>query len=122
MRTLEECRKDLDEVDQEIVRLFEKRMEICREVAEYKFEHKRPILDRKREQAVLESRKAMAQDPQGAEEIRFLFEVIMDLCKDVQQFQIDRLEKPYRLEWADYRREQRRMVRNYILFRDQVEE
>ncbi|HIQ92830.1 MAG TPA: chorismate mutase, partial [Candidatus Copromonas avistercoris] len=33
---LMECRKRLDEIDQEIVRLFEERMSVCKQVAEDK--------------------------------------------------------------------------------------
>ena len=35
MRSLEECRQQLDEVDRDIVRLFEQRMMIVRDVAAY---------------------------------------------------------------------------------------
>ena len=36
MPTLEELRIRLDEVDEQMVRLFEERMSICEEVGEYK--------------------------------------------------------------------------------------
>mgnify|MGYP003103687308 CR=1 FL=1 len=35
---LKECREKLDGIDREIVRLFEERMAVCGQVAEYKIE------------------------------------------------------------------------------------
>ena len=53
MRSLEECRPALDEVDRDIVRLFEQRMMIARDVAAYKIARDLPVLDRSREEIVL---------------------------------------------------------------------
>ena len=36
MTDLQEIRKQIDEVDEQIVRLFERRMKLTKEVAEYK--------------------------------------------------------------------------------------
>jgi len=36
MKDLLESRKEIDEIDDSIIRLFEKRMEVCKNVAEYK--------------------------------------------------------------------------------------
>lgn len=36
MTDLLECRKEIDVIDKEILRLFEKRMKVCEDVAEYK--------------------------------------------------------------------------------------
>ncbi|MBR3734356.1 MAG: chorismate mutase, partial [Lachnospiraceae bacterium] len=47
---LTELRGQLDVVDAELVRLFEQRMQICEEVAEYKKETGRKVYDQAREQ------------------------------------------------------------------------
>ena len=39
MRELESCRREIDEIDAELVRLFERRMGVCRDVALYKQAH-----------------------------------------------------------------------------------
>ena len=39
MRDLENCRQEIDEIDAELVRLFERRMGVCRDVALYKQAH-----------------------------------------------------------------------------------
>ena len=50
---LNEIREKINAVDEELVKLFIKRMELSREVAEYKAEHKIPILNKVREREIL---------------------------------------------------------------------
>ena len=49
MRDLQDSRKEIDIIDEQIIRLFEKRMDICKDVAAYKLHTGKPVLDRKRE-------------------------------------------------------------------------
>ena len=42
---LKECRDRLDEIDKELVRLFEERMRVCGDVAEYKIETGKAVYD-----------------------------------------------------------------------------
>ena len=49
MKGLEELRRELDAVDRELVRLFERRMAIAGQVAACKIAAGRPVLDRTRE-------------------------------------------------------------------------
>ena len=84
MRSLEECRKLLDEVDRDIVRLFEKRMMIARDVAAYKIANGLPVLDRSREEQVLKSRTAMLEDAHFAPAVCRLYECIMALSREEQ--------------------------------------
>ena len=49
MLDLKETRGEIDRVDKQIIELFEERMELCKEVAEYKLHTGKPVLDRKRE-------------------------------------------------------------------------
>ena len=49
MISLEEIRKNLDEIDSEIVALYEKRMQLCKEVAEYKIATGKKVFDKERE-------------------------------------------------------------------------
>lgn len=85
MKSLEESRAAIDAVDREIVRLFEQRMAICRDVARYKIEHGMQVLDRSREKKVLESRAAMLDDPYWADSVRTLFEGVMALSRAEQE-------------------------------------
>ena len=85
MKSLEESRAAIDAVDKEIVRLFEQRMTTCRDVARYKIGHGMQVLDRSREEKVLQSRAAMLDDPYWADSVRALFEGIMALSRAEQE-------------------------------------
>lgn len=50
---LQDYRKQIDEVDSELLRLFTRRMEICTGIAEYKMQNGLPIFDSARERAKL---------------------------------------------------------------------
>lgn len=45
---LKELRSQLDEIDRQFVELYEKRMEICGEVAEYKISTGKKVFDKVR--------------------------------------------------------------------------
>ena len=45
---LQEIRQQLDVIDASLTELFETRMELCREVAEYKIQTGKPVYDRER--------------------------------------------------------------------------
>ena len=85
MKGLEELRRELDAVDRELVRLFERRMAIAGQVAACKIAEDRPVLDRTREEAVLASRAAMLENPAWEADVRKLFEILMALSRGEQQ-------------------------------------
>ena len=41
MINLQECRNEIDEIDSEIIRLFEQRMKVAEDVAEYKIAYRK---------------------------------------------------------------------------------
>lgn len=53
-KTLEELREEIDQIDQQMVSLFQARMEAASQVAEYKKEKGLPVLDAARERALME--------------------------------------------------------------------
>ena len=59
---LEEARKIINEVDSQMAELFVKRMKAVEMVCEYKMELGLPILDQKREEAVIERNSALVDD------------------------------------------------------------
>ena len=85
MRSLEECRQLLDEVDRDIVRLFEQRMMIARDVARCKIACELPVQDPSREEIVLASRMSMLRDGHFAPGVRRLYECIMALSREEQE-------------------------------------
>lgn len=85
MKELEDIRRELDAVDRDMVRLFERRMALAGQVAAYKMAHHLPVLDSSREEQVLASRAAMLEEPRLAHSVRTLYEEIMRLSRQEQQ-------------------------------------
>lgn len=85
MKELAELRQELDQLDGELVALFEKRMAISRQVAQYKLAHDLPVLDSGREAQVIASRAAMLTDTSLAPSLRALYETIMRLSREEQE-------------------------------------
>lgn len=83
MKTLEECRKQIDQIDSELVKIFEKRMETAGEIAAYKKEHGLAVLDSSRERDKMQ-RVAQMADPAFCDDVRQLYSLIMDLSKEYQ--------------------------------------
>jgi chorismate mutase/prephenate dehydratase len=82
LRTL---RDGIDEVDAELTRLFERRMELARQVGEYKRERALPVTDPEREQEVLAERAARLRDERLAAPARVFFETLMRLSREEQR-------------------------------------
>jgi chorismate mutase/prephenate dehydratase len=53
MKDLKTCRQEIDEIDAELIRLFEKRMAVSRDVVKYKVEHGMKIFQKEREKEVI---------------------------------------------------------------------
>ena len=62
MADLLELRGKLDEIDAKIVDLYENRMDICKEIAEYKIQTGKKVFDRQRENEKLTKVRSMAHD------------------------------------------------------------
>ncbi|OUQ15499.1 bifunctional chorismate mutase/prephenate dehydratase [Lachnoclostridium sp. An14] len=80
---LQEIRGQLDVIDRELVALYEKRMKLCGEVAEFKIATGKPVYDGEREKQKLEAVAAMAGEEyrRGAVE---LFTQIMTISRRLQ--------------------------------------
>ena len=63
MNQLEQARQSIDEIDREMARLFEMRMEAVRRVIAYKQDNDMPILDHRREAAVVEKNLSWIENP-----------------------------------------------------------
>lgn len=82
---LSEQRKKIDQLDQEIVRLLEQRLDCAKEVAEIKKKNQLPILDESREQALLEKIKTLTKNPDYQKYIIEIYETILKTSKDYQK-------------------------------------
>lgn len=79
-----ELRNNLDVIDAEIVELYEKRMSICKQVAEYKISTGKKVFDKQREMEKLATVKSMTHNEFNAYGIQELFEQIMSMSRKLQ--------------------------------------
>lgn len=84
MDKLLELRGQLDEIDKQIVDLYEKRMEICSQVGEIKIEAGRKIFDKQREMEKLAAVAADVEDEFYKKGVTELFEQIMSVSRKLQ--------------------------------------
>lgn len=79
-----ELRDKIDEIDSRLVELYEERMEVCRQVAEYKIETGKKVFDRKREMEKLARVKSLTHSDFNSHGIEELFEQIMSMSRKLQ--------------------------------------
>lgn len=77
-------REDIDVIDKEIVSLFEKRMKLCEDVANYKISVGKDVLDRKREEEKIEKVKSFAKNEFNKNGTEELFTQIMAISRKLQ--------------------------------------
>jgi monofunctional chorismate mutase len=81
---LEEIRKEISAINDEMLALFVKRMELSSQVAAYKKANGLPTLDRKREEAILQKVADNTTDEFRQFALEF-FRNMMDLSKEYQE-------------------------------------
>ena len=87
MKDLNKIREEIDEIDRQMVALYEERMRRTTEVAEYKISVGRQVLDKKREAEKLAKVKAQVQAQENRYGVGELFEQIMALSRK-RQYQL----------------------------------
>ena len=83
--TLKEMRLEIDRIDEEMLQLFEERMDIVKLVKSYKKEHQLNVLDTTREQQVLEKNLLKLKDKTLEKAYIKFLQHLMDLSKELQQ-------------------------------------
>ena len=81
---LRKLREQIDGIDEQIVALYEKRMDISRQVAEYKIETGKKVFDRQREQEKLARVKTLTHNEFNSHGVEELFEQIMSMSRKLQ--------------------------------------
>jgi len=84
LKDLAEIRKDIDSIDRQIVDLYEKRMDLATQVADYKISTGKQVFDAEREIAKLNAVAEMAHSDFTSHGARELFEHIMSMSRKKQ--------------------------------------
>ena len=87
MIDLQECRKEIDVIDKEIMSLFEERMKVCEDVAKYKIHTGKKVLDPKREKDKLKVLEEQAHGEFNTLGVQELFQQIMAISRK-RQYQL----------------------------------
>lgn len=81
---LADLRERIDVIDKQIVELYEQRMDISKQVAEYKIETGKKVFDKDREEEKIRKVKAMTHNEFNSHGIKELFEQIMSMSRKLQ--------------------------------------
>jgi len=82
---IEQCRKEIDEIDKELVNLFERRMDVAIRVANFKKENDLPIYDEERESKVIKKNVDNLKNKNYDLLARRFFLSIMELSRSLQE-------------------------------------
>ena len=82
---LDELRKEIDAVDAEIVKLFEKRMEISERIAAYKQKTGTPVHDQAREKEKILQVQSMTHTEFNRKHIEELYTALISLSRKLQE-------------------------------------
>lgn len=92
MRELDELRKEIDEIDEKILQLYERRMETARQVGEWKKEKGMKVYDPMREKDLLDRKMSTLSDPGLKQGARGLFELLMRFSRQ-QQYAVGAMQE-----------------------------
>ncbi len=84
MKDIKDLRKQIDLIDDKLIPLFESRMDVAKQVAEYKRTAGAAVLQTGREKEVLSRAVDNLQNKEYANEARDFMTAVMDLSKEVQ--------------------------------------
>jgi chorismate mutase/prephenate dehydratase len=92
MIDLQESRIKIDEVDRQIVELFERRMQLAKDVADYKKSVGKPIFDAAREEEKLKSLEVLTKNEFNKKAVTDLFQQIMSMSRRLQYMLVDNMD------------------------------
>lgn len=92
MEELELLRKEIDGIDEQLVKLFEERMELAVKIAAVKRQKAMQVLDSKREEEVIKKAIDRLKNKELSEELELFFRNLMDLSKKIQHDKMRKAE------------------------------
>lgn len=85
MKKLENCRVLIDNIDNLIIELYEKRMDVVKEVIKYKIENNIPITDSNRELSMLENNLKKIKNEEYKKYYKDILEGFLKASKKMQE-------------------------------------
>ena len=88
MATLDDYRKEIDEIDKQLTKLFEKRMDIVLNVAKYKKENKLDVFQKGREEEVIKKAIDSLENKDYSDELVSFMNATMEISRGLQKRKI----------------------------------
>lgn len=85
MSHLEECRSQIDELDEKFAALFEERFRIVKEIIDYKVENRLPILDEGRENEIIKKNTDRIEDEDLRRYFRAVYQYMIEVSREYQE-------------------------------------
>ena len=85
MEKLEICRDLIDSIDNSIIELYEKRMDIIKEITKYKIEKGLPVLDQNREDSMLKKNIAKIKNEEYKKYYKDVLDGYLKASKKMQE-------------------------------------
>lgn len=85
MEKLEICRDLIDSIDNQIIELYVKRMEIVKEITKLKIDNNLPVLDQNREKIMLEKNLEKIKDYEFKKYYKSVLEGFLKASKEMQK-------------------------------------
>lgn len=84
MNELEQYRDEIDQIDQQLTRLVERRFNIAKKVIAFKKENGLPVLDASREEVVIKRNQERLEDAAYVEDLAAFYQALMEISKNIQ--------------------------------------
>ncbi len=85
MSHLEECRSQIDALDEKFAALFEERFRIVKEIIDYKVENRLPILDEGRENEIIKKNTDRIEDEDLRRYFRAVYQYMIEVSREYQE-------------------------------------
>ena len=95
---LQHYREIINEIDKNLVSVFEQRMETVKKIADYKRKNKLKILDAEREKKVVENAVSYLKNKELEKYLRFFIDDLLTLCR---QYQIDSIANDFSVSYEE---------------------
>ncbi|NLX64435.1 MAG: shikimate dehydrogenase [Clostridiaceae bacterium] len=92
-KSLETIRKEIDKIDRELAVLIQKRMDLVSKVAEFKAQTGKDVLDKSREEQVIQNVLSMVRSQEYKDSVQTIFDHIMQCSREYQKKRIGRQKK-----------------------------
>ncbi|MGN0143996.1 MAG: prephenate dehydratase [Clostridium sp.] len=98
MADLDDYRVRIDEIDREITKLFEERMDVVLKVAQYKMDNNLPIFNSNREDEVIEKNIGYLKNKDYAGELKKFYNYLMEVSRFLQDRKMKEAERKNQIE------------------------